>query len=163
MIYGTTPPEQLWPDAPADHVALWHRERNMIDALRDTPRSRRRAAVEVTCACPKHHLVMTALVLPGDSVALWVHGGRIAEGDVVTPESEVDSYAGQPERFVMPDSLEIRLLADLKRGHWASGLLNPRCDRPHKLLTHEVEAVATAIDEWKKGKRNTPMRASLAR
>lgn len=151
MIRGTTPPQAGTPLA-----TLWKRESDILERLIALPRSRRRAAVEATCSCPKRHLVLSAFRLPDDQVAIWLHGGGRAPSGYM--EGPAVLTGDLPKWFTMPDNLDIRELAHLRGGGWI-GNVWPRCGLPHTLQSAEVVSIAAAIDRWEDD--DAPVRATF--
>ena len=165
MILGTTPPEELWPNAPALYGDNWHREQRLLISLLELKRSQRNAALEILCACPKSHLLLTVIALPNDEVALWFNGGgRIADGQI-TPSGKADElsrFPTLPHWYSAPHSLDIRELQRLRDGRSIIGTVAARCDAPFTIRPEDGPGIAAAVDKWKSGTRRKPVLAHLA-
>lgn len=175
MIRGTRPPPE-WPDVEGwpEYVALWNREKAMLDAFLTSKRSQRSPAVELSCVCPKSHLLLSVFALPADEAALWFHGGgRCPDGYLITPDYFESAIQPIRQRLIelgehyphwqtMPDSLEIRPLAPMRAGVLRLGNVYLRCSLPHTLSpTDDGPMIAAAVDGWKAGYRDAPSRARL--
>lgn len=153
----------------AEHEALVERERFILESLMGQPKAKRNPAIEFRCGCHQRHLLMSAFVLPGGEVALWIHGGgkyldgmlaKVFRDGHLPQEGNLEET---PSRTKAVDELSIKKIDDLRSGR--SGILGAlvgRCGMAYRLNPAEDgPRIAMSIDAWAIRRGNTPIWVTL--
>jgi hypothetical protein len=149
----------------AEHEALIERERFILESLMGQPKAKRNPAIEFRCGCHQRHLLMSAFILPGAEVALWIHGGgKYLDGmlaEVFRDERLLrqENPEETPTRTQTVDELSIKKLDDLRAGRCGVlGALVARCGMAYRLNPAEDGPnIAKSIDAWAIRRGNTPI------